>query len=80
MTELAPLAAKVWRYCEDRRTLRKTVTLKSKYADFQMITSAFIFASRAGSGPVLIKRLARIFPTWSEPARCIATEARNPGY
>jgi DNA polymerase-4 len=36
--ELALLATKVWRYCEDRRIAGKTVTLKVKYADFQIIT------------------------------------------
>jgi DNA polymerase-4 len=45
--ELAPLAAKVWRYCEDRKILGKTVTLKVKYADFQTITR-----SRTIPGPV----------------------------
>lgn len=36
--ELAPLVAKVWRYCEDRGFFGKTVTVKVKYADFQIIT------------------------------------------
>ncbi len=36
--ELAPLVAKVWRYCEDRGFSGKTVTVKVKYADFQIIT------------------------------------------
>jgi DNA polymerase-4 len=47
MAELAPLAAKVWRYCEGREILGKTVTLKIKYADFQIITR-----SRTVHGPV----------------------------
>lgn len=45
--ELAPLAAKVWRYCEDRKILGRTITLKIKYADFQTITR-----SRMVHGPV----------------------------
>ncbi|WEX12465.1 DNA polymerase IV [Chelativorans sp. AA-79] len=36
--ELAPLVAKVWRHCEDRGFSGKTVTVKVKYADFQIIT------------------------------------------
>lgn len=45
--ELLPLAAKVWRYCENRGFSGKTVTLKVKYADFQVITR-----SRTVHGPV----------------------------
>ncbi|GGF67999.1 DNA polymerase IV 2 [Azorhizobium oxalatiphilum] len=36
--ELALLAAKVWRHCEARGLVGRTVTLKVKYADFQQIT------------------------------------------
>ncbi|TJV08359.1 MAG: DNA polymerase IV, partial [Mesorhizobium sp.] len=36
--ELAPLVAKVWRYCEERSIQGRTVTLKVKFADFQQIT------------------------------------------
>ncbi|MGU3493986.1 DNA polymerase IV [Xanthobacteraceae bacterium A53D] len=36
--ELEPLAAKVWRHCEGRELVGRTVTLKVKYADFQQIT------------------------------------------
>lgn len=36
--ELKPLAAKVWRHCEARDLVGRTVTLKVKYADFQQIT------------------------------------------
>lgn len=45
--ELAPLASKVWQYCEDRGFSGKTVTVKVKYADFQIITR-----SRTIHGPV----------------------------
>lgn len=45
--ELLPLAAKVWRYCQDRDFSRKTVTVKVKYADFQTITR-----SRTLHGPI----------------------------
>ena len=36
--ELAPLAEKVWRYCEGTGARARTVTLKVKFADFQIIT------------------------------------------
>ncbi|KQV37670.1 MULTISPECIES: DNA polymerase IV [unclassified Rhizobium] len=36
--EIMPLAAKVWRHCEARGLHGRTVTLKVKYADFQIIT------------------------------------------
>ncbi|MCR6502057.1 DNA polymerase IV [Shinella sp. CPCC 101442] len=36
--EITPLAAKVWRHCEGKGLHGRTVTLKVKYADFQIIT------------------------------------------
>jgi DNA polymerase IV len=36
--ELAPLVAKVWHYCDSSGTRGRTVTLKVKFADFQIIT------------------------------------------
>ena len=36
--EIKPLAAKVWRHCESKHLHGRTVTLKVKYADFQIIT------------------------------------------
>jgi DNA polymerase-4 len=47
IAELGPLAAKVWRTCEDRGFSGKTVTVKVEYADFQVITR-----SRTIHGPV----------------------------
>ncbi|MBZ9726346.1 DNA polymerase IV [Mesorhizobium sp. CO1-1-11] len=41
--ELAPLVAKVWRYCEERSIQGRTVTLKVKFADFQQITRSRTF-------------------------------------
>lgn len=32
------LAGKVWRFCKERSVSGRTVTLKVKYADFQIIT------------------------------------------
>lgn len=45
--ELVTLSAKVWRYCVDRGFSGRTVTLKVKYADFQIITR-----SRTVHGPI----------------------------
>jgi DNA polymerase IV len=36
--ELNPLVDKVWRYCDGTGARGRTVTLKVKYADFQVIT------------------------------------------
>lgn len=36
--ELAPLVAKVWRYCESHAISAKTVTVKIRFSDFQIIT------------------------------------------
>jgi DNA polymerase-4 len=36
--ELDPLVAKVWRYCEGNDVCAKTVTVKIRFADFQVIT------------------------------------------
>ncbi len=36
--EITPIANKVWRQCEAKRLHGRTVTLKVKYADFQIIT------------------------------------------
>lgn len=37
-TELPPIVAKVWRYCDGHGIRGRTVTLKVKYADFRIIT------------------------------------------
>jgi DNA polymerase IV len=36
--ELDPLVDKVWRYCDSTGVRGRTVTLKIKFADFQIIT------------------------------------------
>ena len=45
--EITPLAAKVWRHCEGKGLHGRTVTLKVKYADFQVITR-----SRTATTPI----------------------------
>lgn len=46
--ELQPLIDKVWRYCEDKGTRCRTVTLKVKFADFEIIIT------RSRSGPAAV--------------------------
>jgi len=36
--QLVPLAARLWQHCTDKDVSGKTVTLKIKYVDFQIIT------------------------------------------
>jgi DNA polymerase IV len=38
LSELQPLIDKVWRHCENKGTLGRTVTLKVKFADFKLIS------------------------------------------
>jgi DNA polymerase-4 len=38
VAELQPLIDKVWRHCEDKGTRGRTVTLKVKFDDFEIIT------------------------------------------
>jgi DNA polymerase-4 len=38
LAELRPLAAKIWRYCDNSNVRGRTVTLKVKFADFTQIT------------------------------------------
>jgi DNA polymerase-4 len=47
VAELRPLVYKVWRHCEDKGTLGRTVTLKMKFNDFEII-------SRSRSVPVAV--------------------------
>lgn len=47
--EITPLAAKVWRHCESKGLHGRTVTLKIKYADFQIITRSKTTAAPIGA-------------------------------
>ena len=49
---LLPLIEDVWRYCESRHIVGRTVTVKVKYEDFQQITR-----SRSTLSPILEKQL-----------------------
>ena len=60
--ELAPLAAKVWRYAEARALSGRTVTLKAKYADFRIVTRAHSAERPVGSAPELLGRAVAMLP------------------
>jgi DNA polymerase-4 len=47
---LLPIIDKVWGHCDAKETRGRTVTLKVKYADFQLLTR-----SRTGGAPVATK-------------------------
>jgi DNA polymerase-4 len=47
VSELQPLIDKVWRHCEDHGTRGRTVTLKVKFADFELISR-----SRTAAGEI----------------------------
>ena len=49
VVELQPLIDKVWRHCEDKGTRGRTVTLKVKFADFELITRSRTVADSIGS-------------------------------
>jgi DNA polymerase IV len=67
LSELQPLINKVWRHCEDKGTRGRTVTLKVKFADFELISRSRTVASFVGSRGELelatLDLLKAIFPT-----------------
>jgi DNA polymerase-4 len=64
--ELAPIIDKVWRYCETTEIRGRTVTLKVKFADFQIITRrhtlALPVADRGELERVSFELLAQLCP------------------
>ena len=66
LSELQPLIDKVWRHCEDKGTRGRTVTLKVKFADFELISRSRTVAGTIGSRRELnsdVGLLKRLFPT-----------------
>jgi DNA polymerase-4 len=63
---LSPIIDKVWRHCETARLFGRSVTLKVKYADFQMITRSHTgpaaLASRSELERQSVTLLAPLFP------------------
>ena len=49
VAELQPLIDKVWRHCEDKGSRGRTVTLKAKFADFELITRSRTLVGLIGS-------------------------------
>jgi DNA polymerase-4 len=49
LAELQPLIDKVWRHCDDKGTRGRTVTLKVKFADFEMISRSRSVVGAVGS-------------------------------
>jgi DNA polymerase-4 len=66
LTELQPLTDKVWRHCEDKGTRGRTVTLKVKFADFELISRSRTVAdavdSRSDLANVPAELLRALFP------------------
>lgn len=63
---LQPIMEKVWRHCESAGTRGRTVTLKVKYTDFQLITRSRTgvapFATRAQFERQSLELLEHLFP------------------
>jgi DNA polymerase-4 len=49
VSELQPLIDKVWRHCEEKGARARTVTLKVKFADFELITRSRTLIGTIGS-------------------------------
>ena len=65
--EISPLVAKVWRHCEAKGLHGRSVTLKVKYSDFQIITRSRTDAAPFGTTKEIVATvnalLAPLFPT-----------------
>jgi DNA polymerase IV len=65
VAELNPLIDKVWRHCEESGKRGRTVTLKVKFSDFEMITrskSAGVISSRRDLDEMTIELLRQLMP------------------
>ena len=66
VAELQPLVDKVWRHCEEKGTRGKTVTLKVKFSDFELIsrsrTVVGTVAYRSDLADVTVDLLTALFP------------------
>jgi DNA polymerase-4 len=66
VSELQPLIDKVWRHCEDKGTRGRTVTLKVKFADFELIsrsrTVAGSIVRRSDLANMTAELLRALFP------------------
>jgi DNA polymerase-4 len=66
LSELQPLISKVWRHCEDKGTRGRTVTLKVKFMDFELITRSRTLPgsvdTRTDLESVAVDLLRMVFP------------------
>jgi DNA polymerase IV len=66
LSELQPLISKVWRHCEDKGTRGRTVTLKVKFMDFELITRSRTLPcsvdTRTDLESVTVDLLRMVFP------------------
>ena len=66
LAELQPLIDKVWRHCEDKGVYGRTVTLKVKFADFELISRSRTVANsvvrRSDLAKVTTESLRGLFP------------------
>jgi DNA polymerase-4 len=53
VSELQPLIDKVWRHCEEKGSRGRTITLKVKFADFELISRRRTVGGTVGSGAEL---------------------------
>jgi DNA polymerase-4 len=49
LSELKPLIGKVWQHCEDKGSRGRTITLKVKFADFELISRSRTITGAVGS-------------------------------
>jgi DNA polymerase-4 len=63
VAELQPLIAKVWRHCEDRGTRGRTVTLKVKFNDFELVSRSRTIVDAFGSRDELEMTAAHLLKT-----------------
>jgi DNA polymerase IV len=67
LSELQPLISKVWQHCEDKGARGRTVTLKVKFMDFELITRSRTLPgcvdTRTDLESVTIDLLRMVFPT-----------------
>jgi DNA polymerase-4 len=69
LSELQPLIDKVWRHCEVKGTRGRTVTLKVKFADFELISRSRTVASTIGSNSDLANLTAELLKAQSSRSR-----------
>jgi len=66
LSELQPLIDKVWLHCEDKAKRGRTVTLKVKFTDFELITRSRTIPgsidSRSALESVSVDLLKMLFP------------------